>query len=267
MYGPNTYCCSTIGGFCWMNTSSSLEPVESPSISYIPRVAAVWTTPGILIQNYLWAIQWWIQNYPLPWWMHLKQFEPIWMQTRGWSKPATWCEKLYGMYTHATATWWHAPTHCENTADSIWCLFSTQALFDWWIISKFQFVWCKNLSCCFASQFLHRLWCTAADGEMAQFKNTSWIGSDARHYKLEILKCPYLIVGDVDWFPFIRASHPDLCWVASMACATVPATSNAITAVDPRPRILLRCLPAPCLGWTVVHPLRRWRLDACACLC
>lgn len=39
-----------------------------------------------------------------------------------------------------------------------------------------------------------------------------------------------------------------LLWVARTAWARVPATSRAITAVDPLPRIRFLCLPAPCLG-------------------
>ena len=39
-----------------------------------------------------------------------------------------------------------------------------------------------------------------------------------------------------------------LLWVARTAWARVPATSRAITVVDPLPRIRFRCLPEPCLG-------------------
>lgn len=55
------------------------------------------------------------------------------MQAPGQSKPATWCEKMHGMYMQATAKLWHqhAVTHFEKHADGIFLLVSTHALADW----------------------------------------------------------------------------------------------------------------------------------------
>lgn len=55
--------------------------------------------------------------------------------------------------------------------------------------------------------------------------------------------------GNIDLFLLFCATHDPFCWLASMACARVPATSRAANVVDPDPRILFRFLPPPGLGW------------------
>lgn len=173
----------------------------------------------------------------LPSLINLKQCKPIWMQTLGQSNPAEWCDKMHGMH------------RASNTLQIMLIVSGGCFQHLLWLMGDFKIFWVASHPNFSSPMRCNGWW----DGTIPK---QSWVGSDAipvcdqwpcYALEIELLKCPYLVVGDV-WL-VSRASHPVLCWVASIAWATVPATSNAITAVDPLPLMRFRCLPDPCLRW------------------